>query len=99
MHKQVQFRGQKIKPGTKSELSLNSITKLTGNTTIILYKTLTKHVVSNKIVTGERSRTKLYKEIIATTGRLVQLTEALKTHIIHTYTTRDIMNNTNMAIL
>ena len=27
-----------------------------------------------------------------------KLTEALKTHIIHTYTTRDIMNITSMAI-
>ena len=40
-----------------------------------------------------------YKKTTATIGRLVQLTEAFKTHIIHTYTIRDIMNNTSMAII
>ena len=63
-------------------------------------KLLPNKIVSNKISAGERSRTKncTYKKIIATTSRLIQLTETLKTHIIHTYTTRDTMNNTNMAI-
>ena len=47
---------------------------------------------------SESEQKTVHTKIIATTGRLIQLTEALKTHIIHTYTTKDIMNNTIMAI-
>ena len=52
--------------------------------------------MSNEITTGDADRkTCTYKKITATTSRLIQLTEALKTNIMHTYITRNTVNNTS----
>ena len=50
-------------------------------------------------MTREKQNEKLYvqEDYYYYSQTDTKLTEALKTHIIHTYTTRDIMNITSMA--